>query len=133
MVYSHTWNLQYPWVCCSYCFWRGDHQAFYGFSVLPVYLSAPPKLSRRKPKPSLWSGPRQLCLTPPESKCVVWSPSAFFSQTSEIIQVFIHLFFCCFYFFFPQKKLCPYFLLRLTSLPLFSTLLWNFSLWISFS
>lgn len=36
-----------------------------------------------------------------------------------------------FIYFFPQKKPCPYFLLRLTSLPLFSTLLWNFSLWIS--
>lgn len=35
---------------------------------------------------------------------MVWSPSAFFSQTSEFIQVFIHLFFHFFYFFFPPEE-----------------------------
>lgn len=129
LAYSHTWNLQYPWVCCSYCFWKGEHWAFYGFSILPVCLS-PPKLPRRKPRPSLWSGPPQLCLMPPESKCMVWSSSAFFSQTSELIQVFIHLFFYsfCFIFFPPEEAVCL--LLTKTN---FSTLLWNFTLLISFS
>lgn len=112
LVYSHSWNLQYPW-WLFLLFLEGRTWGFlWLLFVLPVCFPAPPKLPRRKLKPSLWSGPPQLCLMTWYHRANVWCglpqlsspkplslsrfPSIFFS-ISSVFFVFVFCFF--------QKKL----------------------------
>lgn len=67
----------------------------------------------------------------PQSKCLLGSPSAFFSQTSELNQVSFHPSVFLFLLFF--KRSCVSTAPRLTSLPPFSIFPWNLTLYVPLS
>lgn len=67
----------------------------------------------------------------PQSKCLLGSPSAFFSQTSELNQVSFHPSVFLFLLFF--KRSCVSAAPRLTSLPPFSIFLWTLTLYVPLS
>lgn len=67
----------------------------------------------------------------PQSKCLLGSSSAFFAQTSELNQVSFHSSIFPFLLFFKRSYVST--MPRLTSLPLFSILLWNLTLYVFLS